>query len=163
MNRIVVMGVTGSGKSTVGVPLAAALRVPFGEGDDFHSADAVAAMRAGTPLTDVDREPWLEAIGAWVAAQPTGAVVTCSALARRYRDRLRLAVPDFFFVHLDIDSTLSRERVAHRAGHFMPASLVDSQFELLEPLGDDERGIRLDPAPTDRLVAEAISALRDSA
>ena len=142
--HIVVMGVTGAGKSTVGAALAAELDVPFGEGDAFHSTVAIAKMEAGEPLTDVDREPWLEELGTWLASQVGGAVLTCSALKRSYRDRLRAGAPDTFFVHLHGSRATVLERVAARPGHFMPASLVASQFADLEPLVSDELGVTLD-------------------
>jgi gluconokinase len=139
MTLVVVMGVTGSGKSTVGEALAQRLGVPFADADDFHSPENVAKMRGGVPLDDTDREPWLRAIGRWLAERSDG-VVTCSALKRRYRDILREEAPDVTFLHLDGDKETVRQRVAGRAGHFMPESLVQSQFDALEPLQDDERG-----------------------
>lgn len=156
---LVVMGVTGCGKSTVGVALAERLGVPFGDADDFHTPDNVAKMAAGTPLTDTDRVPWLHAIGAWLAEhRDTGAVATCSALRRYYRDLLREKAPDAFFVHLHGDRETARKRVSGRRGHFMPASLVDSQFDTLEPLEPDERGAVLDMSlPVTDLVEQAIA------
>ncbi|GAB3462243.1 gluconokinase [Actinophytocola sediminis] len=155
---LVVMGVTGSGKTTVGEALAARLRVPFRDADDFHSAANIAKMSAGTPLTDADRLPWLRAIGTWLAEhRDTGAVATSSALRRHYRDVLREQAPDAFFVHLDGDPTTARVRVAGRTDHFMPVSLVDSQYATLEPLGADERGVVLDMTePVDDLVDRAV-------
>lgn len=155
-----VMGVTGSGKTTVGRALARRLGVPFGDADDFHSPANIAKMRAGTPLTDADREPWLRAIGAWLAEhRDTGAVATSSALRRGYRDTLRELAPDVVFVHLHGDRETARRRVSGRRGHFMPASLVDSQFDTLEPLGPDERGILLDmTGRVDELVDEVVRA-----
>lgn len=141
MALVVVMGVTGSGKSTVGIALAERMGVPFADADDFHSPANVAKMRAGTPLTDVDRRPWLLAIGAWLAEHENGAVVTCSALKRVYRDTLREAAPTITFLHLDGDKETVRQRVGAREGHFMPTSLVDSQFADLEPLDADEKGL----------------------
>ncbi|MBP2703420.1 gluconokinase [Microbispora sp. RL4-1S] len=157
---LAVMGVTGSGKSTVGVALARRLGVPFADADDFHSAANIAKMSAGVPLDDEDRVPWLRAIGAWLAAHSAGGgVATCSALRRRYRDVLREAAPGVTFVHLAGDPALVRPRVAGRAGHFMPVSLVDSQFETLEPLQPDERGIVLDLGrPVERLVDDYLAA-----
>lgn len=153
MSLVVVMGVTGSGKSTVGRVLAERLGVPFADADDFHSAANVAKMSAGVPLDDEDRVPWLRAIGAWLGERD-GGVVTCSALKRWYRDILRDAAPGVLFLHLDGDRETVRARVAARAGHFMPASLVDSQFDALEPLGADERGVVVDLAlPVDAIVA----------
>ena len=155
---LVVMGVTGCGKTTVGKVLAERLKVPFGDADDFHSPANVAKMQAGSPLTDADRVPWLHAIGAWLAEhRDTGAVATCSALRRSYRDALRDRAPDVFFVHLHGDRETARERVSGRRGHFMPSSLVDSQFDTLEPLEPDERGVVLDMSkPVEDLVDEAI-------
>lgn len=151
---VVVMGVTGSGKSTVGMALAGRLGVPFADADDFHSPANVAKMRAGTPLTDDDRRPWLLAIGEWLAEHPNGAVVTCSALKRRYRDTLREAAPTITFLHLHGDKDTVRQRVGARPDHFMPTSLVDSQFADLEPLGDDEKGTVVDLSlPVDVIVA----------
>lgn len=152
---VVVMGVTGSGKSTVGAALAERLGVPFADADDFHSPANVAKMRSGVPLTDEDRRPWLLAIGAWLAEHAAdGAVVTCSALKRVYRDTLREAAPAVTFLHLYGDKATVRTRVGSRPGHFMPESLVDSQFADLEPLGTDERGVVVDLAlPVDVIVA----------
>lgn len=159
--QIVVMGVSGSGKSTIGVRLAAQLGVPFGEGDDLHSPASVAKMAAGHALDDADRAPWLAAIGTWMRAQPGGSVVSCSALKRTYRDVLRAADPGIFFVHLTGDREIVKRRVSERVGHFMPASLVDSQFDALEPLDRDEPGVALDFAlPIDELVARVLEVYR---
>lgn len=151
---LVVMGVTGSGKTTVGAALSQRLRVPFADADDFHGEANVAKMSAGIPLDDDDRLPWLRAIGAWLAEHTvTGGVASCSALKRSYRDILRHSAPTVSFVHLAGDAEVIRRRVADRPGHFMPASLVASQFEILEPLGPDEHGIVLDfGRPVDELV-----------
>ncbi|MFD1543015.1 gluconokinase [Nonomuraea guangzhouensis] len=151
---IVVMGVTGSGKSTVGAALAERLGVPFADADDFHSPANVAKMSAGTPLDDADRLPWLRSVGVWLAEHAaTGAVTGCSALKRRYRDLLREAAPEVSFLHLDGDVDMIRKRVAGRSGHFMPERLVASQFAALEPLGPDEHGLALDLSlPVDDLV-----------
>jgi gluconokinase len=158
MSRVVVMGVTGCGKSTVGAALAARLGVPFADADEFHNAANVAKMSAGVPLDDDDRWPWLRAIGEWLASRD--GVVSCSALKRAYRDVLREQAPDAFFVHLHGDRETVRRRVAGRAAHFMPASLVDSQFDALEPLAADERGVTLDLAtPLDELVAAAARSI----
>ncbi|MGB3437569.1 MAG: gluconokinase [Actinophytocola sp.] len=147
MALVVVMGVTGSGKSTVGTALAERMGVPFADADDFHSPENVAKMRSGVPLTDEDRRPWLLSIGKWLAEHAArGAVVTCSALKLVYRDTLREAAPAVTFLHLHGDKATVRERVGSRPGHFMPESLVDSQFADLEPLGPDERGVVVDLA-----------------
>jgi len=143
---VVVMGVSGSGKSTVGAALAQRLGVPFADADDFHPAANIAKMSAGRPLDDADRRPWLAAIGSWLAAQGLGrgAVVSCSALKRTYRDELRRHAPDADVVHLHGSRALIGARQGSRPGHFMPAALLDSQFEILEPLEADERGTTVD-------------------
>lgn len=152
MALVVVMGVTGSGKSTVGHALAERMGVPFADADDFHSPANVAKMRSGVPLTDTDRAPWLRTIGAWLA-EHDGAVVTCSALKRVYRDQLRESAPGATFLHLHGDKEAVRKRVGARPGHFMPTSLVDSQFADLEPLGADEQGVVVDfTLPVDVIV-----------
>jgi gluconokinase len=140
---IVVMGVSGSGKSTVATGLAERLGWPFAEGDDFHPVANVEKMRGGTPLDDEDRWPWLRALADWIGEQERAGksvVVTCSALKRAYRDVLRDGHPSVWFAHVTADADLLRERVTHRTGHFMPSSLLDSQLALLEPLQDDESG-----------------------
>jgi len=162
---ITVMGVSGSGKTTVGAALAQRLGVPFADADDFHPAANVAKMSAGTPLDDADRLPWLQTISQWLADHAaTGAVVSCSALKRWYRDILREGAPTQFFVHLDGSPDVVARRVAGRPAHFMPASLVTSQFSTLEPLGADESGVALDlDLPVDELVARAYSAVTTTA
>ena len=156
---LTVMGVSGSGKTTVGAALAQRLRVPFADADDFHPPENVAKMAAGVPLDDADRLPWLHTIGAWLAAHAdSGGVVSCSALKRSYRDVLRAAAPTQFFVHLDGSPEVVARRVQGRPGHFMPASLVDSQFATLEPLGPDENGVALDlDRSVDQLVEDYLS------
>jgi len=139
----VVMGVSGSGKSTVGAALARRLDVPFADADTFHPAANVAKMSAGTPLDDNDRRPWLAAVGQWLADHNSG-VMSCSALKRRYRDQLRSRRTDIEFLHLTGSPELVGSRQAARSGHFMPASLIMSQFDALEPLGPDERGMAID-------------------
>ncbi len=141
---IVVMGVTGSGKSTVGAALAQHLRVPFADADAFHPQANIAKMAAGEPLTDRDRYPWLEAVGEWLAQHSGGGVMSCSALKRKYRDQLRSHVPQIEFLHLTGSPELIGRRQAGRTGHFMPSSLLKSQFDTLEPLGPDEHGIAID-------------------
>lgn len=141
---IVVMGVTGSGKSTVGAALAQHLRVPFADADAFHPQANIAKMAAGEPLTDQDRYPWLEAVGEWLAQHSGGGVMSCSALKRKYRDQLRSYVPQIEFLHLTGSPELIGRRQAGRTGHFMPSSLLKSQFDTLEPLGPDEHGIAID-------------------
>lgn len=139
---IVVMGVSGSGKSTVGGLLAERLGVPYAEADDFHPPANIAKMSAGRPLDDADRAPWLDAIAGWIAGRgDRGGVVSCSALRRRYRDRLRAAAPGILFVHLDGTAELIAARLGARTRHFMPPGLLDSQLGALEPLDADEAGV----------------------
>jgi len=160
---VVVMGVSGSGKSTVGAALAQRLRVPFADADDFHPPANIAKMTAGQPLDDHDRGPWLAAIGAWLAAHPGGGVMSCSALKRSYRDRLRGHAPHVEFLHLDGTPEVIMARQASRPGHFMPASLLASQFATLEPLAADERGVVVDVAQSvDRIVERYVASIRDS-
>ena len=142
---IVVMGVSGSGKTTIGRLLAARLGVPFEDADSLHSAANVAKMAAGHPLTDADRRPWLASVGqALAGARDTGMVMACSALKRAYRDTIRADAPRARFLELDGSRALLESRVGHRRGHFMPASLLDSQLATLEPLAADEPGERLE-------------------
>ncbi len=159
---VTVMGVSGSGKTTVGAALAQRLRVPFEDADDLHPPANVAKMSAGIPLDDDDRIPWLRAVGAWQDKHATtGGVTSCSALRRSYRDVLREAAPDQVFVHLAGSRDVVARRVAGRPGHFMPAALVDSQFATLEPLGTDERGVTVDlDQPIDTLVDACFAALK---
>jgi gluconokinase len=155
---VVVMGVSGSGKSTVGAALAQRLRVPFADADDFHPAANVAKMTAGHPLNDDDRRPWLESIGTWLADHPDGGVMSCSALKRAYRDQLRAHCGAVAFLHLAGTPEVIGRRQASRPGHFMPASLLASQFETLEPLEDDENGVAIDVDQNiDSIVDEYIS------
>ncbi|WP_216214379.1 gluconokinase [Amycolatopsis aidingensis] len=157
MSVIVVMGVAGSGKTTVGTELAAALGVEYAEADSFHPAANIAKMSAGTPLTDADRAPWLAAIAEWIAARTaTGGVVSCSALKRSYRDVLRVD-ERVWFLHLHGDRELLAGRMTGRSSHFMPVSLLDSQLADLEPLQPDERGLTADIAtPPEDIVRIAL-------
>jgi gluconokinase len=142
---VVVMGVAGAGKTLVGVQLAARLKVDYADADSFHSPANVGKMAAGTPLDDQDRWPWLAEVGRWLRTRRSvGAVASCSALRRAYRDALREAVPELTFLHLHGAPTLIAERASRRTNHFMPASLVTSQLATLEPLAEDERGVVLD-------------------
>ncbi len=142
---VVVMGVSGSGKSTVGAALAQRLRVPFADADDFHPPANIKKMTAGQPLNDDDRYPWLEAIGEWLAVRcGDGGVMSCSALKRKYRDQLRRHCPEAVFLHLAGSLEVIGRRQSSRPGHFMPASLLASQFETLEPLESDEAGVAVD-------------------
>jgi gluconokinase len=158
---VVVMGVSGSGKTTVGAALAQRLRVPFADADDFHPKANIDKMSAGIPLTDEDRGPWLDTIGAWLAAHAEhGGVASCSALRRAYRDVLTAAAPSAYFLHLHGTPQVIAARVAGRPGHFMPAALVESQFATLEPLEADERGAVLDvDQPVDDLVTQSLDLL----
>ncbi|MBZ9797847.1 gluconokinase [Mesorhizobium sp. ES1-4] len=163
---IVVMGVAGCGKSAVGIALAAALGAVFIEGDRLHPPENVARMARGEPLTDQLREGWLDAIGGHIAAsigKGQGVVAACSALKHSYRARLRGFCPDIDFLYLEIDPATARRRVGNRKGHFMPASLVDTQFAILEPPGQDERALTLDATlPVDELVGQAMRSMRRS-
>ena len=132
MNKLVVMGVAGCGKSVLARHLAERLGCEMVEGDDFHLPASQEKMRSGTPLEDSDREPWLRAIGEHVAAHPGDIVVSCSSLKRKYREQLRSHVPDLRFVYLEIDVHTAAQRVGARSGHLFPRSLVTSQFAALE-------------------------------
>ncbi|MES2742687.1 MAG: gluconokinase [Pseudomonadota bacterium] len=159
--RWVVMGVSGCGKSEVGRLLATALNAPFIEGDQFHPAQNVAKMSAGTPLDDADRRDWLLRLQAEIAsarAAGTPLVLACSALKRRYRDVLRAGDPGLRFAHLHGARAVLAARLDGRAGHFMPASLLDSQLRDLEPLQDDEAGLQLDIDATPQQLSDAIAA-----
>lgn len=145
--HVVVMGVSGSGKSTVARGISEALGLPFADADRFHPAANIAKMSAGTPLTDADRRPWLADLAAWMAVQAEegrSTVMACSALRRAYRDVLRHGPPQVQFVHLDGPSELIAARVSARPGHFMPPTLLASQVATLEPLEADEDGVVLD-------------------
>lgn len=135
---IVIMGVAGCGKSSLGASLAQALGLPLVEGDDFHSPASRDKMSRGIALTDADRAGWLDTLDEQLRAHPAGLVLTCSALKRAYRERLRSAAPGLSFAFLELDRAAALQRVAARAGsHFFSASLVDSQFATLEsPLGE---------------------------
>jgi gluconokinase len=143
---VVVMGVSGSGKTTVAKGLSTVLGWEFAEGDAFHPDANVAKMRSGVPLTDEDRWPWLEAIGSWISdkeSRSESAVVTCSALRRVYRDLLRDGRPHVRFLHVEAESDVIRDRMEHRPGHYMPPSLLPSQLATLEPLEADEPGVTI--------------------
>ncbi|WP_230426594.1 gluconokinase [Paragemmobacter aquarius] len=153
--KIVLMGVAGCGKSSVGAALSALLAMPYIDGDDLHPAANVAKMAAGTPLTDDDRWPWLDACTETLA---TGNIILgCSALKRVYRDRLRRA-GGVRFVHLSGTRDLIAARMAQRSGHYMPLSLLDSQFAALEPPAPDENALTISIGPTPKSIATAIAA-----
>ncbi|HEY2925255.1 gluconokinase [Piscinibacter sp.] len=160
-HSIVMMGVSGCGKSTVGHALADALGVDFVEGDALHPPRNVQLMAAGTPLTDNDRLSWLQALAARLAeahAARRGLVVSCSALKRAYRDALRSGAPDLRFVYLRGDAALLEERLRTRVGHYMPASLLCSQLDTLEPPGPDEDAITMDITEPSERIVDAIKA-----
>ena len=167
MNRsaplVVVMGVSGSGKSTVGAALAQRLGVPFEDADDLHPAANIAKMTAGHALDDTDRKPWLEAIGTWLADHDEqGGVMSCSALKRSYRSVLNRHAPRTEFVHLAGSRDVIARRQASRPGHFMPASLLDSQFAILEPLEPEEHGVEIDvDQSVDVIVDQAAAYVAD--
>jgi len=164
---IVVMGVSGCGKSTVGQLLARACGVAYVEGDDLHSPENVERMRSGNPLTDEQRRDWLELISHQLAlahARRAGLVVSCSALKRAYRDVLRRGAPDLQFVHLHGAPALLAQRTAQRVGHYMPVSLLASQLATLEPPGPDEQALAFDVAePPQRVVDQVLARLQPSA
>ncbi|MEW2331454.1 gluconokinase [Micromonospora chersina] len=161
--HVVVMGVSGAGKTTVARGISELTGLRFAEADEFHTEAHVAQMRAGVPLTDADRWPWLRALAGWMAdrhAEGVSTVLTCSALKRAYRDVLRQGPANVEFLHLDGAAQLIRDRLDRRVGHYMPASLFDSQRAILEHLGPDESGVVLEvAAPPEELVRRAVELL----
>jgi gluconokinase len=149
------MGVSGSGKSTVGAALAGRMGVPFEDADDLHPSANIAKMARGEPLDDNDRWPWLELIGMWLVNHADGGVIACSALKRKYRDQMRQHSDNVEFLLLEGSREVIERRQAGRPGHFMPASLMSSQFATLEPLGPDEAGVVID---VDQAVDEVVAA-----
>ncbi len=159
--HVVIMGVSGCGKSEVGRAMASRLDLPLIEGDDFHPKRNIHKMQQGIALTDDDRADWLITLGRELARQPRGAVLTCSALKLAYRDTLRAAVPGLRFVHLDITEAESLRRVARRNDHFYPPSLVASQFEALQNPAAEPHVLQLDgTAPVQDLAATAADWLK---
>jgi carbohydrate kinase (thermoresistant glucokinase family) len=156
---IVLMGVSGSGKTTIGRLLAERTGWPFEDGDRLHSAANVAKMHAGIPLTDEDRWPWLQAVAAWIAQRHAAGgpgIIGCSALKRTYRDLLRSADPDLRIVYLKGDSALLRARLGHRRGHFFPANLLSAQLDALEEPGPDENAVIVPIGQTPERTTRAI-------
>jgi gluconokinase len=158
---VLVMGVSGSGKSSVGHALAGRLGIPFLEGDSLHPPGNVAKMAAGMPLDDADRAPWLAGIAAWMKATADG-VVTCSALKRAYRDRLREASPCLRLIALLPPERVLAARLGHRKGHFMPGSLLGSQLATLEMPGRDEDALLVPgDEPIGATIERAVTWVRD--
>lgn len=155
--HVVVMGVSGCGKSTLGSALAAALRREYLDADDLHPPGNLTKLRGGVALTDADRAPWLDAVADWMDAHPES-VVACSALRRRYRDRLRRVRCPVLFVHLDPPRAVLVKRLAARNDHFMPASQLPDQLKALEALGPDEPGMRIEGAGEVDTTVEAVLA-----
>lgn len=159
---LVVAGISGSGKTTVAQFVAEHLGRSFVDADDFHAEESIAKMRAGEPLTDDDRWPWLERVATRLTMSPPGeaGVLACSALRRRYRDFLQYGEPRLVFCLLEVSAAVARERLRQRGGHFMPTSLIDSQFAALERLEPDEHGfiVNADP-PLEFVAAEVLLGL----
>ncbi|WP_216665465.1 gluconokinase [Pseudoruegeria sp. HB172150] len=164
MRAFVVMGVAGCGKSTVGAAVARRIGATYIDGDDLHPPANIAKMSAGQPLTDADRAPWLHAVGEELRDHPGRTLIGCSALRRAYRDIIRDAAREpVGFLHLSGSRALIETRMKARKGHFMPLSLLDSQFATLEPLQDDEIGLTVDiDRPFSALVRVLEAALRSA-
>ena len=160
--HVVVMGVSGCGKSAVGQRIARLLDLPLVEGDEFHPPSNIEKMRQGLPLQDEDRAGWLQQLGQELTARSGGAVLTCSALKLSYRDRLRAAAPGLRFVHLALSQEQALQRVASRGGHFYPPSLVASQFQALEDPAGEPGVLNVDAGlPVEAVAAQAAAWLRD--
>lgn len=163
--RVIVMGVSGCGKTTLGAALAARIGARFQDADDLHPPENRAKMSAGLPLTDSDRAPWLARIGRLLAESEGPVVIACSALKRAYRAALTEAAgsPAPVFLHLSGPPELFQARLAARKGHFMPASLLESQFAALEPPGADEKAFSINAAlPPEAQLDAALKFLRDA-
>ncbi len=157
--QLIVMGVAGSGKTTIANRLSERLGCEVADADDFHPPANIAKMSAGVPLQDEDRWPWLEAIAAWIRAHDAAgrtAVVTCSALKKAYRRVLLSASPRAVFVHLTATPALLAERIGGRKGHFFSPAMLASQLAILEPLGPDEPGIAVDVSPSPDEIADRV-------
>lgn len=163
MAHIVVMGVSGCGKTTIGALVAHELGLPFTDGDSLHPVENIAKMAAGTPLNDDDRAPWLQVVGQELASSANGLVVACSALKRSYRDAIRAQAPDAVFLHLDGTREVLSSRLEGRSGHFMPTTLLDSQLATLEALEADEAAVVIDiSVPVPELVSDAVVRLQQT-
>jgi gluconokinase len=160
------MGVSGTGKTTIGMGLAERLGSPFIDADDLHDEPSKAKMALGTALTDQDRAPWLARVGQAIQQQVelgVSPVVACSALKAKYRDHMRSFAPAVVFVHLDGDASLISQRLSNRTHEYMPSTLLSSQIDALEPLGADEHGIRIDVALTPGAIVDRIITLLGAA
>jgi len=153
------MGVSGAGKTTVGLALADRLGFRFVEADDLHPPRNRAMLAQGRPLADQDRFPWLRAVGERLAAP--GVVVACSALAKTYRNVLKVHAPDLVTIHLSLSPEAAAERLAEREGHFASATILDSQFATLEPLAPEERGLTIDASQPVTSIVDEIGAALD--
>lgn len=164
MRCYVLMGVSGCGKSSIGEALSAVCGMDFIDGDTLHPAMNVEKMSRGTPLDDDDRVPWLEQIGQVLAQEAGPVVIGCSALKKKYRDVIRKQVPEpVHFLHLDAPRAVLQKRVSERSGHFMPTSLLDSQFDALECLDADEWGSQIDIVPPfPEVIAQAEKCVRET-
>lgn len=160
--RVVVMGVSGAGKSTIGALVADALNFPFLDADSLHPLSNVRKMASGTPLDDEDRWPWLDLVGHELATtRAKGIVIACSALKRGYRDAIRAKAPDTIFLHLDGSLEVLSARIEGRSGHFMPANLLASQLATLEPLAADESAVVIDIAGSmSHILDAAVAGIR---
>lgn len=165
ITRVVVMGVSGAGKSTIGALIADALNFPFVDADALHPLENIRKMAAGTPLVDEDRWPWLDLVSHELAqAQGPGMVVACSALKRRYRDAIRQQAPQTIFVHLEGSLEVLSARLEGRTDHFMPPALLASQLATLEPLEADEAAVIVDVAASmSHIVQSAVAGIRAAA